>query len=185
MPKREDCLLRPMRESDLEMVLQWRNSERIREVMYTDHVISIEEHRAWFERASREKRSLHFVFECEEQPVGVVNVADMDKINNKCVWGFYVGAEEVPRGAGSAMGFFALEHLFENMGFRKVIGEALANNEASIKYHLRLGFVEEGRLVEHILKNDQYIDIVSFAIFDRTWYEIKGRLAGKFFVGGR
>ena len=174
-----------MAEADLDQVLSWRNSERIRRAMYTDHIISPEEHRAWFSRARQTGSSSHFIFECEGIPIGVVNVTDIDPLARRCNWGFYVGAENAPRGGGSAMGFFALEHLFEKLNFRKVVGEALGSNNASVKYHQRLGFVQEGRLVEHVLKDGESVDVISFAIFDRDWYEIKGRLAAKFFDDGR
>ncbi|RKX24441.1 MAG: UDP-4-amino-4,6-dideoxy-N-acetyl-beta-L-altrosamine N-acetyltransferase [Candidatus Zixiibacteriota bacterium] len=181
MLRREDYQLRPMREDDLEIVLQWRNSERIRSASYTDHIISMEEHRAWFRRVSEDERYLQFVFEYLGRPVGVVNISDINKADNRCVWGFYIGAEDIPRGCGSAMGFFALEHLFENLGFRKVVGEALTSNEGSVRYHERLGFIREGILVEHVLKNGKYEDVMTLGHFEKKWREIKSELAEKFF----
>ena len=41
MPKPKDYQLRIMSESDLEMVLDWRNSDRVRQNMYTDCLISL------------------------------------------------------------------------------------------------------------------------------------------------
>ena len=183
MPKRDACLLRAMTESDLELVLVWRNQERIRLAMYTDHVISRDEHYAWFKRVTDEQKTQHFIFEYDSVPVGVINVVNVDMAANRCAWGFYVGAENLPDGTGSAMGFVALEHLFEVLGFRKVIGEVLADNDASLSYHRRLGFVEEGRFVEHVLKGGRYVDVVTFAIFDRDWSRIKDQLAARFFGG--
>ncbi|MCX6834628.1 MAG: UDP-4-amino-4,6-dideoxy-N-acetyl-beta-L-altrosamine N-acetyltransferase [candidate division Zixibacteria bacterium] len=182
MLKREDCRFRRMERSDLDLVLRWRNSERIREAMYTDHVITRDEHYAWFERVTRNNATMHFVFEREGRPLGVVNVVDIDRRNLRCVWGFYIGEEDAPRGSGTAMGYLALECLFENEGLHRIIGEALADNEASIKYHRRLGFVEEGRLVEHVVKNGRYMDVISFAIIDRVWRATKDSLAATIFT---
>ena len=181
MPRREDCFLRPMQESDLDLVLQWRNSDRVRRASYTDHIISRDEHLAWFERVRQDVRSAPFVFECETKPVGVVNLTDIDTDGGRCAWGFYVGAEDAPRGVGSAMGFCALEYAFENMGLHRVVGEALADNEASVRYHRRLGFVQEGRFVDHVLKDGEYRDVISFAILEPGWRRIKGELSRRFF----
>lgn len=181
MLERKECRLRRMELSDLELVLRWRNSERIRQAMYTDHIITPEEHYAWFERVSRENVSLHFVFEYENRPLGVVNVNGIDRRSHRCVWGFYIGEEEAPRGAGTAMGYLAIEYLFEHEKFHRVIGEALADNEASIKYHRRLGFVEEGRLVEHVVKNGRYTDVITFALLDRVWWSTKPELTATIF----
>ena len=178
---RESCRLRPMKPADLEMVLKWRNSERVRTAMYKDHIISMEEHQDWYQRVTDGNTSLHFVFEVDGRPIGVVNTVDIDRTNNKCNWGFYIGDESAPCGAGSAMGFLALERLIEAEGFRKVTGEALGSNDASIRYHRKLGFVEEGRLVDHLLKNDHYVDVVLFAIFNRDWQRIRRELETKIF----
>jgi len=79
------------------------------------------------------------------------------------------------------MGFLALEYIFEQHHFRKLCAEAFAFNEGSIKYHTRLGFSQEGRFVEHVLKNGRYHDIVSFALFRQGWLAHKSALAAKVF----
>ena len=54
--------LRPLEERDLQMVLQWRNSERVHSKMLTDHKIVWEEQFAWFQRIKDNpiKRNLIF-----------------------------------------------------------------------------------------------------------------------------
>jgi hypothetical protein len=34
---------------------------------------------------------------------------------------------------------------------------------------LRLGFVEEGHLRKHILKNDRYVDVIQYGLFADEW----------------
>lgn len=182
MSWRDEYAFRPMRRSDLELLLTWRNSNRIRGNMYSDHIISWEEHTAWFERTQNGNTSLHFIFESQGVPRGVVNVTAIDRAHGRCVWGFYIGDAEAPRGTGSAMGFFALEHLFETLGFHRVIGEAFAFNSDSINFHKRLGFIEEGRLVEHILRRGRYEDIVTLGLLADGWKKIKPELVRKFFT---
>lgn len=43
-------VLRPMTEADLAQVLAWRNHPDIRANMYTQHEITMAEHRAWWDR---------------------------------------------------------------------------------------------------------------------------------------
>jgi len=183
MLKREACLLRAMARTDLDLVLQWRNQERIRQAMYTDHIITWDEHQDWYERIVREQATMHFMFEYERRPLGVVNVVDINRLHRRCVWGFYIGEEDAPRGAGTAMGFLALERLFAAEGFHRVVGEALAGNEASIKYHQRLGFAREGRFVDHVVKGGRYADVISFALIDRVWQAKRDALAVELFAG--
>ncbi|OEF98875.1 UDP-4-amino-4,6-dideoxy-N-acetyl-beta-L-altrosamine N-acetyltransferase [Vulcanibacillus modesticaldus] len=168
--------LRTIEESDLNVVLEWRNSERIRSNMYTDSIISMNEHRKWFEKIKQDQSSSFNIFEIQGTPVGVVHFYNIDRRNNKCMWGFYIGKEDLPRGSGLIMGYFGLRFAFEELGIRKISGEALAFNKASINFHKKLGFLEEGRFLKHILKNNKYEDVVSFAIFKEDWKQNKTRL---------
>lgn len=178
---REEFNLRPIEEHDLGAVLSWRNSERVRSYMYTDHIITPEEHLAWFKRMRQTEFSATLIFEFRGTPVGLKSFSQIDRHNNRCHWGFYLGDAELPRGCGSVMGFLALEYIFEQHNFHKVCAEAFAFNEGSIKYHNRLGFSEEGRFVEHVLKNGHFEDIISFAIFRDRWLANKSALTTKVF----
>jgi len=169
MASREDFVLRPMSDKDIPLVLEWRNSERVRANMYTDHLISIDEHQKWFSRAKDDVKSRFFIFEHKGTPVGVVNIVQIDDSNKKCYWGFYLGEAEAPKTSGPAMEFLALEYMFDTLEMRRVCCEVFVFNEPVIKLHKKFGFVEEGVFVGHTLKNNKYEDVVSMAIFRDAW----------------
>ena len=50
--------IRPMTQSDLDMVLAWRNHPAVRQHMLTQHIITPDEHHAWFAMARQPDRSL-------------------------------------------------------------------------------------------------------------------------------
>lgn len=181
---REECALRPLAEGDLDLLLTWRNSDRVRSWMYSEHIITPEEHRSWFERSLQGEFPATLIFEYRGVPCGVKSFSQIDRCNNRCYWGFYLGETDLPRGCGSAMGFLALEYIFERQQFRKLCAEAFAFNEGSVRYHTRLGFAQEGRLVQHVLKNGRYEDVISFAIFREAWLAGKSALAAKIFDEG-
>ncbi|BDV43447.1 acetyltransferase [Geotalea uraniireducens] len=169
MLERNRCTLRPVTEDDLARLLEWRNSERIRLNMYSDHLISWEEHRAWFARLQESDTARTLLFAVDGRPLGVVNAVRIDRRNGTCYWGFYLGETDAPRGSGTAMGYLGLDYIFSELGLRKVIGEAFAFNEASIAFHRRLGFVQEGCFVRQVLKDGEYHDIISFSLFNDQW----------------
>ena len=179
MTKPKRLLLRAVEERDLELLLSWRNSERIRANMYTSHLISPAEHRAWFERLSREPDAFAFLFEADRRPLGVVNLNHLDWRNRRCHWGFYLGETDAPPGSGTRMAYLALLHIFEELKLQKVIGEAFPFNSASIAYHRKLGFSQEGHFVEHVLKDGSYLDILSFALLSHDWPRVKAELEKK------
>jgi UDP-4-amino-4,6-dideoxy-N-acetyl-beta-L-altrosamine N-acetyltransferase len=150
--------------------------------MYTDHVITREEHLRWFERLQSEPLALSLIFEISAKAVGIVNVSRMDRVNNTCNWGFYLGETDVPKGCGTIMGFLGLEYLFETLKIRKVIGETFVFNQASIAFHEKLGFTREGYFRRHVLKNGDYQDILAFGLFAEQWRALKPELERKLFL---
>ena len=49
-----DYHLRPIEERDLRLVLDWRNSPKVHNMMLTDHEITWEEHYTWFKRMEKQ-----------------------------------------------------------------------------------------------------------------------------------
>lgn len=173
--------LRPIEEADLEMILEWRNSERVRRMMFTDRLITPEEHRAWFARTEAGQQPYFRVFELNERPAGYLAFTGVDRHSQRCAWGFYLGEASLPPGTGTLLGFAGLEYGFDELGFRKICGEILAYNEPSIRLHLRLGFSQEGCFRAHVLKDGDYRDMLAFALFKEAWPAHKARLEALLF----
>lgn len=162
-----------MTSDDLMRVLTWRNDPRIRRYMLTQHEISFEEHRQWFERASQDSSRRLLVFEAAGKPCGYVGfhgvVAD-----DAADWGFYA-APDAPKGTGRRLGRAALDFAFDVLGLHKVCGQVLALNEPSIEFHRALGFRQEGVLREQHRLGDAYHDLVCFGLLEREWYAMTRR----------
>lgn len=156
-------------ETHLDKVLEWRNQSFIRQMMYNDKVITMDEHKNWYKRICKSNNSQTKVFLFNGLPYGIVNITNIDTKNNRCNWGFYVGEKESPRGTGTLMGKLALDYMFNEMRIRKVCAEVLSFNQKSINFHLKLGFEQEGILKEHVRKSEKYVDIIVLALFSEKW----------------
>lgn len=175
--------IRPIDINDKDRILQWRNSDRVRYNMYSDHIISQQEHDAWFARVLADTPVLCLIFLYQDKPIGFVSFTNVSAAHGRCYWAFYLGETDVPRGAGSVMEFFALDYAFLTLKIRKLCCEVFTFNEGVIKLHDKFGFVQEGRFVEHYLKNEKYEDIACLAKFGKNWIDereaFKNRLFGK------
>lgn len=163
--------LRHATDDDLVRVLEWRNSQKVRLTMYNDQIISVDQHVIWFERMLKDDAIVFLICEYEGAPVGLVNFTNLDHKNSRCDWGFYLGADSLPRGAGTSMCRLGLQYAFTNLQMRKVCGEAFAFNTASIRVHEKLGFIQEGRFREHIYKNGVYEDVIRFGLLKDDFLE--------------
>jgi UDP-4-amino-4,6-dideoxy-N-acetyl-beta-L-altrosamine N-acetyltransferase len=161
--------VRPMNEGDLERVLYWRNHPEVRRYMYTQHEISLEEHRRWFARASQDPERHLLVYEIDTSPVGFINIHQIAS-GGIADWGFYA-APDAPKGSGRSLGQAALRYAFETVALHKLFGQALAFNESSIRFHLNLGFQQEGVLRQQHFDGQQYHDVVCFGLLASEWHQ--------------
>lgn len=171
--------LRPIVESDLEVIFEWRNSDRIRRISFSDHLITWEEHSMWFKNLQNDSQRRVLVFEENQRPIGTVNFLDIDMKNQRCRWGFYLGEDDLKKGTGTQMGIRALDYAFNSMKVVKVCAEAFDWNETSIAYHLKLGFHREGLLKKHQMKDGQLQDIVIFGLSKEDWLKRRRDLGAK------
>lgn len=158
---------RRMGENDLEYVLKWRNHPDIRRFMLSQHEITPAEHRAWFDRASRDETRALLVIEEYSRPLGCVIFSGVQK-NATADWSFY-SAPKNPAGTGTRICAAALDFAFNELGVHKVAGQVLEFNLASIRVHQRLGFMQEGNLRKHNLINDTHQNLVLFGILASEW----------------
>lgn len=156
-----------MESDDLERVLGWRNHPEIRRYMYTQHEITLEEHTRWFARSTRDPKRHLLIFELESTPLGFVNIHQIAQ-GGIADWGFYA-APDAPKGAGSLLGQAVLRYAFIEAVLHKLSGQALAFNEASIRFHHSLGFTQEGTLRQQHFDGRHYHDVVCFGLLASEW----------------
>ncbi|QAS52153.1 UDP-4-amino-4,6-dideoxy-N-acetyl-beta-L-altrosamine N-acetyltransferase [Halobacillus litoralis] len=173
-----DFLLRDMEVSDLKLVWKWRNREEIRKNMYNDQPIPWLDHVDWFDREKKNPLSYTKLFLGEGRPLGVVRFTDIDLEHHTCYWGFYIGEKDTPKGSGTMMGRLALDFIFSEVDVRKVCAEVLGFNKISVRFHEKLGFLEEGRLKEQIRRGDDFIDVIPMGLFYNRWKMIRKALGG-------
>ncbi|MFZ0475637.1 MAG: UDP-4-amino-4,6-dideoxy-N-acetyl-beta-L-altrosamine N-acetyltransferase [Halobacillus sp.] len=174
-----DFQLRRMEKADLPLVWQWRNAEHIRTHMYNNQIIPWEEHLAWFEREQSNPSSASKIFIHQGRPLGVVRFTGIDQENETCKWGFYIGDKDAPKGSGTIMGILALDFIFETFPIRKVCAEVLDTNQVSLRYHEKLGFKQEGRLLQQLKREKLLIDVIPMGLFRYEWINQRKILAGR------
>lgn len=130
--------LRPLREEDLKMLLQWRNSEHIRKYALQQQNITYDEHQQWF--ATLSKRNDHFfIIEEKHIPVGLIWAKEFDTLG--CETGFYLYDERVQNSLLSYRVILILHHyLFETKKLIRIECDILTTNQRAVRFNTSLGF---------------------------------------------
>lgn len=161
--------LRKIEENDLELVLKWRNSSVIRNSMFNQDIIVLEDHIAWFSKESKKDSSCWLLYlNSEGQPSGVVYCTDIDKKHNHAFWGFYAAPDAEP-GTGTIMCTEALEYFFKVKKLNKINAEVIESNQRSHNFHRKMGFKLEGLFSEHYKTESGYESVTRYAILLSSW----------------
>lgn len=173
-------ILRDLTPDDRPRILTWRNSPEVAAFMYSDHAISRAEHDRWFDGLAGDPRRRYWIIEVNGEPVGLANLADIDRTNRRCAWAYYLASPSVRGlGVGSFVEFQVIEHVFGTLGLDKLWCEVLASNEAVWKLHMLHGFEREALFRRHVLKNGEPVDVIGLGLLAEDWAARRGDMADR------
>ena len=171
------CVVRLVQHADLPQLRLWRNHPEVRRYMLTQHEISAQEHEQWFERAVADPCRRLLMVERGTAPLGYVQFS-WNEPGRVADWGFYT-VPGASKGSGAALGTAALDYAFDVLGLHKICGQALSFNAASMAFHARLGFVQEGVLRQHGMVDGVYHDMVCYGLLKADWLKSQPLLQDK------
>lgn len=161
-------LLRDIKDDELQLMLTMRNQPSVRENMYTQHEISMEEHMTWWGQAAVSLDQKYFMYERLGSPLGIAAFTSINIHNKESDWIFYA-SDSVPPGTGSRMEFLMLEHAFTTLRLNKLYCEVLAINASVIKLHKKFGFSIEGVLKDRHKIQNTFVDSYRLVLLSSDW----------------
>lgn len=178
--------LRPVRSDDREKIHRWRNSPDVSKYMYSDHLITEEEHSRWFDGIMRDQNSRkYWIIVYNKEEIGLVNITDIDKVNKRCCYASYIAGQNLRgKGVGATAEYYILRYFFDDLGFNKICAEVFSFNKAGINVHKSLGFQEEGLYRQHRIKDGQFVDVVALAMLRSDWDAQKPQIEKKLHMKG-
>lgn len=163
---------RSMNTDDLPMVLRWRASDDINQVMLTEVTYDLAKQRLWFDSVSNDSSCRYWIIEHDKHPIGVLNQSDIHPVHKRCSWGFYIGESDYKHLGGLIPPYF-YNHVFLTSDILKLTAEVLSNNAKVMKLHRLHGYRSVGVYQSHIKKNDQWFDLHLFELAKDTWLSKK------------
>lgn len=152
-----------------------RNHPAIRGAMYSDHIISREEHASWMVGLAGDPRRRVFVVLTQDgETMGLVSVTAIDPIHKRADWAFYL-APEARGGLGAALEYHLLEYVFGELGLEKLNCEVLETNPAVVRMHGKFLFQEEGFRRSNVSKDGVRIGVHFLGLTREDW--MAGRAA--------
>jgi len=165
--------LRELSLADINTLNEWRNNKRTIDYLganfrYVDIAIDTK----WYENYQQNRMSnIRLAVCCKEtsQVLGAVYLLNIDWLNRNAEFAIWLGEENVRgQGVGNQATALALEHAFLDLNLHKVYLTVLETNKAAIGLYKKVGFKEEGTLVDAVYKNGKYMNMIAMAIIAKS-----------------
>lgn len=165
-----DVTLRPIEEKDLALRIKWYKDPLVTKylgstVRYATDMEKLQ--KDWMEDYLKNDKKDYFVILCDDQPVGLIGLNDIDPhdknaglfitIGEKDYWGKGI--------AGKALELLK-QYAFDKLNLHKIYLSVYSPNEGAIHLYEKCGYVHEGRLKEHVLIDGKWCDEVTMALFN-------------------
>lgn len=149
-----------------EIVRECRNDERIRKWMYSDEVISREEHFNFIENLGKDNKNFHWIAYKNEEIIGVISLNNTNIKNKNAYLGIYSNPSSEIKNKGSLLINCLKKVAFCIAGLHSLKLEVIIGNKKAIEFYKKNGFEEEGRLREFVLKDDKWLDVIIMGIIN-------------------
>ena len=157
-----------------------RNEEQVRKWMYTDHVISEDEHKKWLAKLNNDEKNLVYVVTENNKAIGVVSVNALDRTHKKADWAYYL-TDSARSGIGAVLEFFVIDYVFNELELSKLNCEVIEHNDAVVRLHEKFGFKREGFRESNLLKNNERLGVHFLGLTKERWEAVRQDLKDKYF----
>ena len=136
--------LRKITPEDTDLIVKWRNNERVRNnFVFREHFTN-EMHDAWLRDKVLTGLVAQFII-CENaedhRPIGSVYFRDINDAEKTAEYGIFIGEDDaIGREYGNETALLALDYAKDVLGLKKIILRAFKDNKAAIKSYKNAGF---------------------------------------------
>lgn len=168
--------LKHLDEETILKIREWRNQPFVKEMMYSKHDITEEEHRQYIDSLLKDENRGLFVFYLDEVPFGVYQYVIHPEGNYVVNGNYLVDREGGDLGYGAILLYYMNEIAFDVLHVNKCFGEVLEYNKRAISLNKRIGSKVEGILRQHVLFDGRYYDVYQMGMLKSEWSEYKEKL---------
>jgi RimJ/RimL family protein N-acetyltransferase len=171
--------LRAYREDDLKNVMAWVNDPAVTRYLHEMRPRSVVEEREWLERTMRNDDPGSFslaIDSAEGEYLGGIGLMHIDRRNRSAEVGIVIARpDDWGQGLGTEAMMLILRHAFEEMNLHRVQLRVYDFNERGMKSYAKIGFVEEGRLREALIRHGKRHDVLIMGILAEEFFARHGR----------
>lgn len=153
-----------LNEKEKEIVRNWRNDDAVRKWSYSEHIISVEEHHNFIVKLAEDNRNIYWLVSRKNEHIGVISLSRIDFKNKSTYLGIYSNPRL--RGIGSLLMKCLKKVVFDIANLHTLKLEVIEDNKKAIKFYKESGFEKEGKLIDYVIKNGNYKNVIIMGIIN-------------------
>jgi UDP-4-amino-4,6-dideoxy-N-acetyl-beta-L-altrosamine N-acetyltransferase len=130
-----------------DMVLSWRNHDTIRPHMYTNDLISLENHNSFVASLSQRTDQAYFIVIKNTNPIGVIDLTEITQTSASL--GLYANPFSDRKGIGRIILRALIRYAYETLHLNTLYLECFEENEKAQALYKKFDFIETKRSVKH------------------------------------
>ncbi len=156
-------VLRAWVQDDLDALAKLRNDLTLQEMLMSQpRPNSADRVQDWLAGKSGRDDGVFFVIakRDSDRVLGYAQVVNMNTMHGTGELGICIAPDVQGSGYGSSAMALLEDYLKRVFNLRKLLLHVFADNEGAVKFYLKLGFDEVGRMKDHFLNNGKYRDVL-------------------------
>jgi UDP-4-amino-4,6-dideoxy-N-acetyl-beta-L-altrosamine N-acetyltransferase len=149
---------------EIEFVRKCRNHDEVRKWMYSDRIIPLYDHINFINNLKEDYKNYYWLVKMEEEDIGVFSFNRINFQNKNAYLGIYTNPFLIQKGSGKLLIYYIKKLAFDYAKFHTLKIEVMDINEKATNFYRRVGFTEEGRLKEFVLRNEKWHDMIIMGI---------------------
>jgi UDP-4-amino-4,6-dideoxy-N-acetyl-beta-L-altrosamine N-acetyltransferase len=146
-----------------------RNKKDCRKWMYSDHIISIDEHFQWIENQKTDKSLIVFAVYESKEVIGMFKINNISWRHKTCDWGYYIDSSYAGTGIGQSLEYTTVDFIFNTLNLIKQTVEVMEGNNLVLRLHNKFLFKEEGFRKSAIIKDGKRCSFHELSVLRRDW----------------
>lgn len=158
----------PAEERHIGLIVRWRNSEAVRRFFIYSKDFTEESHKKWVEENINTGKAVQFmIVDLNGEEIGVAYLHNIDHVNETAEVGIYIGEEgNRSKGYGVQGMELIVAYGFSKLHLHKIYARVLSTNISSLNHLIKVGFKQEGRLIDEVKIEDEYKDVIRMFIIN-------------------
>lgn len=156
-------ILRPWSSEDLLDLQQLRNDIKLQsQLMAKPRGSSVEQVKAWISSLSNDPKSIFLIIadRVNNKAIGYLQLVDLDLFVGVGHLGICLSPDVQGQGLGSESLLLLEDYMKKIFCLRKIMLQVLVSNEKAIRFYLRTGFREVGKLQKHYRTPSGFDDVL-------------------------